>query len=247
MKQPTLIDAPGTIGDIKPVQSSRVLQLLTGLDDPALRRLERLTDPAGQPWIPKAIGGQRHLKDTVLGVCNWLRHRAEQTSDHPTYQTMELAESRGLIPREALKYAKKKGVAAWDSAGRVHTEPLRKFFFDFLKRIFTSDPSSLKSLNLGEGFEELDLDIQRARVAKEDADERARNNALANSQVHRLEDIEEEIWEKGLQPLRAEILNLLRRLKKQARNKTPLDPGAMHDDLETILEKIRRALPKDRN
>lgn len=215
--------------------SSGFLEQLTGFDDAALRRIERLTDPAGKPWLPRPHRGRWQLRETVLGLCRYLQARSEEKEDHPIYPSQELAESRGLIPRELIKYARGKGIDYSDTGGRIKSEPLRKFGAELLKKILGSE-GGLQNLD---GFEELDLNLQRARVAKEDADERARNNALAKQLVHRQEDIDELIWENCLQPLRAHIDALVRRCDKLVRDKKQFDPADLKAEIADMLKRIR--------
>ena len=62
--------------------------------------------------------------------------------------------------------------------------------FPLLKKIFSGGAAQIKGV---EGLEDLDSDFQLARVRKEDADARARDNAIAERNIFTREGIEAEL------------------------------------------------------
>jgi hypothetical protein len=92
----------------------------------------------------------------------------------------------------------------------------------------------------------LDLKTELAQKAREETRAKKRENDLADGLIHRLEDIEEVIWEHGLMPLRAELLAFDRKYNQAAQRGEPVDGKELARDFSQIMGRLRDALPSDR-
>jgi len=170
----------------------------TGLDAPALRRRALETNPAtGAPWIPKPRGSRWPLHETLTGVLAWREHQLATAADRALpaqCASMQDLETIYQLPGELIKYVRSHGLApdAFDASNRVRIIPIMKAVAPFLKKIFGGSNAKLAEIT---GFEELDLDTQRALSTKEDVIEKKRDNARANRDLYTMEGIERELGE----------------------------------------------------
>jgi len=170
----------------------------TGLDAPALRRRALETNPAtGAPWIPKPRGSRWPLHETLTGVLAWREHQLATAADRALpaqCASMQDVETIYQLPGELIKYVRSHGLApdAFDASNRVRIIPIMKAVAPFLKKIFGGSNAKLAEIT---GFEELDLDTQRALSTKEDVIEKKRDNARANRDLYTMEGIERELGE----------------------------------------------------
>lgn len=191
---------PAANGTRSPSEWSTAAQLFphTGLDDAALRRRARETNPAtGAPWIPSPRGSKWPLTSTALGLLAWYRHQLAAAGERALPRrcaNMRDLEALYFIPREMQQYLRDHGLCpdAFEDSNRVNILPLLKAAQPFLKKIFSGSGAELAGL---EGFEELDKDTMQARVYAQDEIKKIRDNALANSQLHTREGIEKQIAE----------------------------------------------------
>jgi hypothetical protein len=160
-----------------------------------LRRRAREINPITKsPWIPSPIRGKYDVKLTIIGLWAWACHQIETAGTLPTQcSSMKHFEETFGVPVEMQKYLRAHGSAEhFDGNGRVDVVPiLIRGALPLLRKIFSSGVH-VKGI---EGLEDLDSDFQLARVRKEDANERARSNALANAQLHTRAGIEETLGE----------------------------------------------------
>jgi len=174
----------------------------TGLDAPALRRRAIETNPAtGAPWIPKPRGSRWPLHETLTGVLAWREHQLATATTRalPTQcATMQDVETIFRLPKEMQSYARAHhhpqtaAQVIFESSNRVNVLPMFEFFYPLLKKIFSGGGNKLQGL---QGFEDLDLDLQRALSTKEDVIEKKRDNARANRDLYTMEGIERELGE----------------------------------------------------
>lgn len=174
--------------------------LVPGFNDAKLRRLAIDLNPATRaPWIPKPVRGKYDLLATVAGVCAWLQAQATQRDGLPErYASYAEFEAQTRFPKSMMDYALTHGCKCRDDHGRISLTPFLEHFAPIFRKMFSGGGVAIKGV---EGMEDLDLDFQRARVAKEDADERARENALANSLLHTRDGVKDELWENGLKDI----------------------------------------------
>lgn len=198
-RQPDLIAAaPGA----KPITSPFVTAVqiaaalpFASISDTFLRNLSRAEKPnprTGSPWIPKPRGGKYDLNATVLGLLEWFHVQAGRAEGLPRVcNSMKHAEELFFLPHELQQYVRSHGGAeAFEASNRVRVLEVLRHAFPLLKKIFSGGAAQIKGV---EGMEDLDSDFQLARVRKEDADERARENALANKNLFTRAGIEEEL------------------------------------------------------
>jgi len=198
-RQPDLIAAP--VG-AKPITSQFVsaAQLSAALPfakitDQFLRDRAGTRNPnprTGLPWIPKPRGAKYDLNATVLGLLEWFCVQAERAEGLPRVcNSMKHAEELFHLPYELQQYVRSHGGAeAFEASNRVRVLEVLRHAFPLLKKIFSGGAAQIKGV---EGMEDLDSDFQLARVRKEDADERARDNALANKNLYTREGIVTEL------------------------------------------------------
>src|SRR6185312_4392163 len=174
----------------------------TGLDDAALRRRAAETNPAtGAPWIPAARGGRWPVHDTLAGLLAWRTHQhatAESRGLPAICGSMKDVEAIHRIPVEMQQYAREHyhpqagDPIIFESSNRVHIPPMAEFFYPLLKKIFSGGGNQIAGL---QGFEDLDLDFQRALSTKEDVIAKKRDNGLANQDLYVLSEIEKQLGE----------------------------------------------------
>ncbi len=231
-----------------PWATASQLHPYTGLDEPTLRRRARETNPAtGKPWIPAPSGARFQVWPTLRGLCAWREHHAAAATTRglpAQCSSMKATEAATGITVESQQYLRKKNLCpdAFDASNRVNLLPLIRALatqHDQWRKYLTGQGTDHTGL---EGFEELDLDHQRARVAKADADERERNNRLADGHLQTRTGVEETVWERGLLPLRGELLNLPKTLRAEA-GLSPEQHQALSHRLQHILNKIAQAIP----
>lgn len=199
--QPDLLTAPA---GAKPITSQFVsaAQLSSALPfakitDQFLRDRADTRKPnprTGSPWIPKPRAGKYDLNATVLGLLEWFCVQAERAEGLPRVcNSMKHAEELYRIPYELQQYVRSHGGAeAFEASNRVRVLEVLNHAFPLLKKIFSGGAAQIKGV---EGMEDLDSDFQLARVRKEDADERARDNAIANKNLYTRAGIEAELGE----------------------------------------------------
>jgi hypothetical protein len=215
----------------------------TGLTDPQLRNLHTQVDPAtGAPWIPKPASGKYPTAATIAGVVRYLRHQADRTNRLPaTFATMGDVETHLKFPEEMLKYALRNDCKARDASNRWDRDLLLEFFAPIFKKIFAANGIQLKGL---EGMEGLDSDLQLARLRKEQADALVDEKLLRQGAMVLMPHVEEIIWEKGLSPLRAELMAMAKMIAALC---NPQDPAHAQRIIEghigSLLKKIEAALP----
>jgi hypothetical protein len=251
--QPDLLaPPPGT----KPIDQqwadAAQLRPFTGMDEGKLRHLGRETNPVtGAPWLPKARNSKWPVAQILMGVNAYLRHQAERQDGLPeTYASMGDFTARTLHPREQIEYALKNGCQCRDAANRIYLTPFLEFFAPIYKKIFSGGGVQIKGL---EGFEELDSDLQLARLRKEQADALVDEKNIREGRLVDMASVEELLWEKRDAPLRADLLAFSKTFAQQC---NPLDPALAQKVIDSgiamILKKLRdkappRKIPTDRD
>lgn len=206
-----------------PQATWRELYPFTSHDDGALRRREKEVDPeTNAPWIPPAVIGKRDAAATLRGICRYKDFLLANRDGLPDeFANMGDFEAQTGFPREMIKYAIDNGCRMRDGANRCKLKPFLKFFRenDIWKKIFSDGGMQIKGLK---GFEDLDSDMQLARLRKEQADALVDEKLIRQGTMVHMNVIEEEIEEKGLAPLRA---NLIAFGKTYAGQLNPENPG----------------------
>lgn len=170
------------------------------MDDPALRRRAielnpHATPPA--PWIPKPRGARYQVLPTLCGLLAWRQHQlatAESRALPRQCASMKDAESIYHIPVVMQKYIREHGLSpkGFEASNRVNILHVLEAAHPFLTKIFGGTNSKIAEIT---GFEDLDLDTQRALSAQQDVITKKRENALATAQLHTRTGIENEIAE----------------------------------------------------
>lgn len=225
----------------------------TALDEAALRRRERELNPAtGAPWIPPARGSKWEILPTLAGCTAWRMHQlatADSRGLPRQCASMKDVEATFHLPREMQEYAREHFSPApgeeliFEASNRVNVLPMLRRFKPFLKKVFSKTGAAIAEL---EGFEDLDLDTQRAKCYKQDEIQKRRDNALATAQLHTRDGIEKEIAE----PLAA-IFAHLKNYEKTTGGKLKslllgagLPPELVQQTITTAAAGIREPLQK---
>jgi hypothetical protein len=171
---------------------------------------------------------------------------------HPRYTTMEEMEKVGLIPREAQDYAKRQGVKFISTNRTVLSEPVRRFLFDFLRKIFTNG-GSIENI---EGSEIWDKDLEMAKKLREDRIKLQDERAIRQGDLVQQDVVDETIYEKWLGPARAQIEASQKNLKRQVRTilegdgtneaKTAQIESAITDQFEAMLKRMKDKIPQNK-
>lgn len=215
----------------------------TGLDESALRRRARETNPAtGAPWIPAPRGAKFEVHPTLRGLCAWKDHQlaTPATRSLPT-QCASMKDVTALyhFPVEMQQYARRHyhpqpgEPVIFESSNRVNLPPLLAFFAPFWNKIFCKGSGAIKGI---ENFEEIDLDTQRALSAQQDVIQKTRDNALANGELHTRGGIERELAE----PLTA-IFAAFKNFEKTAGGKIKSLLTSANTDPEIIRQTLTLA------
>ena len=106
-------------------------------------------------------------------------------SSWPIFATQSQAAAATGIPVHVLKAAKDQGCPAFKFS--------RVYIGEFIPWYFAQ-----KSDVIGKG-----INYERERLMKEQADEKSRENAIADKLIHTREAVESELWENGLAAVRA--------------------------------------------
>ena len=184
--------------------AAQIHALIDHPDAPTDSDLRRLANPnTGAPCFPAPVRGAYQLVATLAGL---VRHHltASRTprADHPIYVSMEDAELRGLIPREVQKYAQRSGLQFINSNRSVNSEPLRRFLFDLLKKIFAKGGPDLKGI---QGMEMLDKDTELAKKLREERIALEDDREIRDGRYVDKEIVDEAIYEQWLGPARGAI------------------------------------------
>jgi hypothetical protein len=254
--------SPGTPPDLFPLAggvksldsawaTASQLSPYTGLDDAALRRRARELNPRATPpapWIPPARGGRWPVAATLRGVCAWYQDQlaaAESCGLPPQCASMKDLERLFHIPVVMQKYIREHGLAprAFEASNRVNILPMLEAAEPFLSKIFGGSNSKIAEIT---GFEDLDLDTQRALSTQQDVIEKKRTNALAIAALHTRDGIEKELAE----PLAA-IFSALKNFEKVTGGKLKsllagagLDPVIVQQAIGTAAAGIQEPLTK---
>ena len=218
---PTAADCFSTMQDAKTISefsSASQLFAITGLTDAELRRLANPNNPdpaTGTAWIPKPVRGQYATIPTLAGIVSYLAAAAPRPRvDHPVYVSMDEAETRGLIPREAQKFAQRQGINFINANRSVDSEKLRRFLFDLIKKIFAKGGPNMEEI---QSVEVLDKNTELAKKLREERIALAHEREQRDGIIVYRDVVDEEIYEKRLGPARAAIEASHKNLKRQLR------------------------------
>lgn len=214
------------------------------MDEAKLRRLGKEINPATQkPWLPKPVNSKWPAAPTLMGVNAYLRSLSEKTTGLPeAYANMGDFEAQTKFPRSMIEYALKHGCKCRDGSNRVYLTPFLEFFNPIFEKIFSGGGAQIKNL---EGFEELDSDLQLARIRKEQADALVAEAHIREGRLVDINVVEEIIWEKRDSPLRAALLNFSKLYAQQCNPANPLLAQKVLDaGVAALLKQIRDRAPK---
>ncbi|WP_101067281.1 hypothetical protein [Roseovarius salinarum] len=149
--------------------------------------------------------------------------------DDVEIRTAELAELLGIQPR-AVRDLTERGIVQKARRGRY---PLKASVGAYCEH--------LRGVASGRGGEAevYELTAERARLAKEQADDRAYRNAVARRELVRVEDVARE-WADALRKVRAAILAVPSRLRQRLPHLTAHDVEALDGELRRALEEASR-------
>lgn len=141
----------------------------------------------------------------------------------------ELAALLGIAPRNVRELA---------SRGILKAK--RKGVYD-LRESVNGYCEHLRGVASGRGGERqvYELTAERARLAKEQADERAMRNAVSRGELVRAEDVSRE-WQDVLRKVRAAILATPSRVRQRSPHLTAHDVEALDGELRRALEEAAK-------
>lgn len=206
------------------VSGAVIESLVPGFNDTRLRNLTE--------HFPKPKDGHYDLVATLAGLVIWLEKRLEDRSGLAgQFASMKDFCAQTRFPKAMLDFAITKGCKCRDAAGRIDLAPVLEYFEPLFEKIFGGGGKHIEGI---EEFDDLDLDAQRAALAKEQTRKEARLNAEAEKVVHSRDEVEELCREQILAPLKNALTALL---KKFLRFKAS-QPGIGHEILEADLPKV---------
>lgn len=256
---PELFPAPGGAKPITDTWASAAqlagLLPFAKITDAFLRRLCNPNNPnprTGAAWIPKPRGGRYELRGTVLGLLEWYCARANDSNTLPRQcASMRHASETYGLPVEMFRYARAHGCAsAFDSANRIRDMvEIFNYFAPLLKKIFSGGAVQL------EGFKEFDfLDKNREEVLmkREARKKLERQNSEYEAQVR--ERVDQFFWENLLSPLRSQLVNQPKILKREIARLFPIGQKtdaatlkaanrAIMDAIQQTLAQLTRSIP----
>lgn len=245
----TAPELPGIKAKSQPVnftltasEAAAVLFPFTGFTDAGLRNLHTQLDPDGNPWVPKPASKKYPTAATLAGVNRYLRHQSNRTNKLPAqFASIGDVETHLKFPEAMLKYALHNDCKARDASNRWDRDALLEFFAPLWKKIFADGGIQIKGL---QGMEALDSDFQLARLRKEQADTLVDEKLLRQKTMVLMPTVEEIIWEKGLGPLRAELLAMAKMIAALCNPQDPSHAQKIIDNhIATVLKKLDAALP----
>jgi len=144
-------------------------------------------------------------------------------------KTADLAGILGISPR-AVRDLTERGIVRKARRGRYSLKASVAVYCEHLRGVAS-----------GRGGEKqvYDLTRERARLAKEQADERAFRNAVARRELVTVEDVARE-WADALRKVRAAILAVPSRLRQRLPHLTAHDVEALDGELRRALEEAAR-------
>jgi hypothetical protein len=245
--QPDLIDPPAGTRPIEGQWATAAqLHPFTGMDEAQLRRLGRETNPAtGQAWLPAPVRSRWPVAQTLIGANAWWRWQMEKRGGLPEgYANIGDFCAQTKFPRVMMEYALKHGCQCRDTANRIYLTPFLEFFQELFTKIFSGGGAQIKNL---EGFEELDSDLQLARLRKEQADALVDEKNIREGRLVDINVVEELLWEKRDAPLRAALLNFSKLYAQQCNPANPLLAQKVLDaGVAALLKQIRDRAPKQK-
>jgi hypothetical protein len=235
---------------VKPIEgqwaTAAQLFAVTGMNDAALRNLANANNPnpaTGAAWIPKPRLGKYEIAPTVRGAIAWLQHQIKSQNGLPDgYANIGDFCARTRFPRVMVEYALKHGCKCRDAANRISLMPFLEFYEPILGKIFSGGGMQIKGL---EGFEELDSDMQLARLRKEQTKALEDERMVREGRLVDIDMVDELLWEKRDAPLRSELLAFSKMYAAQCNPKDPaLAQKVLDGGVSSILKRLREKAPK---
>jgi hypothetical protein len=214
------------------------------IDDTFLRNRAR------EGVIPKPIRNQYPVLETLAGLAAWFAARGAAPATFPEYydSMQALADSPLRIPKEFTRWALENGAGAARLGGsRIATAPILARAGEVLAKITSGNFKGI------EGLEQWDKDTELAKKLRLESAKLEDEKAIRQRELIRIEDVEEFLWEKRDQPLRAALVLLPRNIERQQRKileragvadeVIEISVTVVRQDCDAMLKKLRTKLP----
>jgi len=230
------------------------------IDETFLRNRAREINPrTSQGWIPAPRARQWPRAATLAGLAEWYYHHSATKSDLPAqYANMQAMENALGTNKRAIKWLLKNGAGtAQDPANRISPLPVIQRAFDIIAQISDGTVTGIDSL------QELNKDRELARKLSLESENLEDEKLLRRGEMLISRDgtyairelvVEEHLWEKTIQPLRAMLIAAPKAINRQHKSILTGDAPAPEkvrkcaDIVQTtiagILEKLRSKIPK---
>ena len=210
--------------------------LVTGFDEPKLRRLGIETNPAtGAPWIPKPRAAKFEFTPTLKGVIAYLLHQLAARDGAPTYfDSMEHMESTApFTPKKVTAWALKNGAGEARLGGsRLNPRPV----WELLNKIGLS--AATGALTGIDGLEEFDKNTEQAKLARVQKEDQEIDLELKRRRIHDLNEVERRCRGEILAPLRDGLHGLQKKAARLGKNNPAIFREIVENDLPVLLKKI---------
>ena len=154
---------------------------ITNLGEPELLRISE------KGYFPAPVDGLYKVVETFIGILKYEREKSSTRS--MKFKSMLQCSQHTGTPFHALQGAKRKGCPAFQTNGSMDFNEFQAW--------------SYKQQSGGE--EILDLNSERALLAREQRIEKERENALAKGEITTVSEVEQLVWENGLLPLKSAL------------------------------------------